>query len=218
MKRITLTLALLLSFAFAGLAQTPATLETAVAKFASAHSRTEVQQTANDFERLSLSDKTAWLPAYYASLVNTIVAFTEKDNVKKDALLDKAEKFLAQATKLQPQNEEIEVLRANIANARITVDPQKRWQKYGDIVETSLKKAEKLNPSNPRVTLLKAQNLYYTPKEYGGGKDKALPVVQESLAQFGAFKPASPLHPVWGEDQAKQILASCQKAEKTSKN
>jgi len=218
MKRITLTLALLISCTFAGMAQqAPQTsLETTVTKFTTAHSRAEVQQTANDFERLSLSEKTNWLPSYYASLVNTLMAFTEKDLSKKDALLDKAEQFYEQTAKLQPKNEEVEVLHANIANARITVDPDKRWKKYGEIVESSLRKAEKLNPNNPRVTLLKAQNLYYTPKEYGGGSDKALPIVQESLAQFKTFKPASTLHPSWGHDQAQQILLACQKTTTTT--
>ncbi|SHJ38902.1 hypothetical protein SAMN02745146_3001 [Hymenobacter daecheongensis DSM 21074] len=218
MKRITLSLALLLSVTFAGLAQqttTQASLENTVTKFTTARSLPEVQQTANDFERLSLSDKTAWLPSYYASLVNTLMAFAEKDVTKKDALLDKADIFYQQAAKLQPKNEEIEVLHANIANARITVDPEKRWNKYGEIVSSSLKKAEKLNPKNPRVTLLKAQNIFYTPKEYGGGTEKALPVLQESLAQFSSFKPASSVHPRWGEDQAKQMLVACQKSATT---
>ncbi|GAA3920070.1 hypothetical protein [Hymenobacter algoricola] len=225
MKRITLTLALLLSFTFAGLAQqapqptakaaqTP--LEATVTKFTTARSIAEVQLTANDFERLSLSETSNWLPSYYASLVNTLMAFTEKDLAKKDALLDKAEKFYEQTAKLEPKNEEVEVLHANIANARITVDPNKRWKKYGEIVESSLRKAEKLNPNNPRVTLLKAQNIFYTPKEYGGGTDKALPIVKESLAQFKTFQPASSVHPSWGQDQAKQILLACQKTTSTT--
>ncbi|TGE15302.1 hypothetical protein [Hymenobacter elongatus] len=216
MKRTTFTLALLLSLGYASQAQQAAQpgLETTVTKFTTSHSMAEVQQTANDFERLSLSDKSAWLPAYYASLVNTLMAFSEKDPAKKDALLDKADQFYQQAAKLQPKNEEIEVLHANIANARIKVDPEKRWEKYGEIVESSLNKAQKINPNNPRVTLLKAQNLFYTPKEYGGGPAKAMPVLEASLAQFGTFKPASALHPSWGEDQAKKMLLACQNATK----
>ena len=65
-------------------------------------------------------------------------------------LLDKAEKFCQYASKLQPNNDELAILTANIANARITVEPATRWEKYGEIVKTSVKEAKSINPENPR--------------------------------------------------------------------
>ncbi len=211
MKRITLTLALFVALISAGFAQQNADLETVVTKFNNAQTFDEIRTSGNEFERVSLKHNQDWLAAYYTSLVNMIVAFAEKTPVKKDALLDKAETFLKQADALQPNNDEIEILRANIASARITVDPNTRWEKYGQIISTSLKQAKKLNPENPRLSLLSAQSVFYTPEQYGGGKEKALPIVKESLAQFTRFKPASPLHPTWGEDRAKELLAACEK-------
>lgn len=213
MKRITLTIALLIALAVTSFAQNTA-LEAVVTKFNTAQSLSDIQASANEFERVSLGNKTEWLPAYYTSLVNMIMALSEKTPAKKDALLDKADKYLNQAATLQPKNDEIEILRANIANGRISVDPEHRWEKYGQVVSTSVKAAKQINPENPRLSLLSAQSLYYTPEEYGGGKAKALPVLKESLVQFARFKPASPLHPVWGEERAKELLAACERTTK----
>ncbi|GAB3999109.1 hypothetical protein GCM10028807_48410 [Spirosoma daeguense] len=211
MKRITLTLTLVVALFSASFAQQNAELTETVAKFNKAQSFDDVKSVGNDFERVSLKDKQNWLAAYYTSLVNLIAAFSEKVPAQKDALLDKADTYLTQAATLQPNNDEVEILRANIANARISVDPKNRWEKYGEIFSNSMNAAKKINPNNPRLNLLAAQSIYYTPKEYGGGKDKALPLVKKSLTQFASFKPASPEYPTWGEPRAKELLAACEK-------
>lgn len=214
MKRITSTIALLIALVTTSFAQQNTALEAVVIKFNTAQSFDDIRSSAGDFERVSLGHKQDWLASYYTSLVNMILAFSEKAPAKKDALLDKADEYLKQASALQPNNDEIEILRANIASGRITVDPNNRWEKYGQVISTSMKAAKKLNPENPRLSLLSAQSIYYTPEEYGGGKAKALPIVKESLVQFTRFKPASPLHPTWGEDRAKELLAACEKSTK----
>ena len=122
-------------------------------------------------------------------------------------ILDKADKFLATAEKLQANNDEIEVLKAYLASARMSVAPQDRWQKYGGIVGKALQNATKLNPENPRATFLAGQGIFYTPEAFGGGKKKAEPILQEAMSKFAKFKPASSIAPNWGERAAKWMLS-----------
>ena len=122
-------------------------------------------------------------------------------------LLDKADKFLAAAEKIQPKNDEIEVMKAYLAGARMAVAPQDRWQKYGGAVGMSLQNAYKLNPENPRAKMLEAQGIYFTPEAYGGGKKKAAPLFEEALKKFAKFKPASSIAPSWGERATTWLLS-----------
>ena len=81
-----------------------------------------------------------------------------------------------------------------------------RWQKYGPLATNYLKKAKELDPTNPRPDYLIGQSLLYTPVEYGGGKKVALPILQESMKKYEAFKPESSISPDWGKKIVKSIL------------
>jgi hypothetical protein len=56
---------------------------------------------------------------------------------------------------------------------------------------------------------MKGTGLLYTPPQYGGGKDKALPALEEAVAKFKTFKPASSIMPHWGEARANEVLEQC---------
>ena len=49
----------------------------------------------------------------------------------------------------------------------------------------------------------------YTPEQYGGGKEKAIPVLEMAVAKYKTFKPASPMMPHWGEERANTVLEQC---------
>jgi hypothetical protein len=66
-----------------------------------------------------------------------------------------------------------------------------------------------LDPNNPRLYYLQAMSLFNTPAQFGGGKDKAKPVFEKSVALFKAAQ-AKPLYPSWGRPQAENMLAQCQ--------
>ena len=48
---------------------------------------------------------------------------------------------------------------------------------------------------------MQANNLYFTPKMFGGGAEVAKPVYDEAKTRYAAFRPAGPLAPSWGERQ-----------------
>jgi hypothetical protein len=170
-----------------------------------------LQPLANKMERIANTEKTEWLPNYWVAYCYLMDSYSEKDDDKKDQLLDKADTYLEKIDKLVKGNDEVEIMRANIANARIAVSPSFRWMKYGSKIDKALNVAKKLKPQNPRISLLEAQGIFYTPAMFGGGKVKSKPVLEKAIEQFSKFKPTSCIHPNWGEMTAKWMLSQTDK-------
>jgi hypothetical protein len=72
-------------------------------------------------------------------------------------------------------------------------------------------KAIKLDAENPRAYLLKGTGLMYRPPQFGGGKDKAIPVLETAVEKYKTFKPSSSIMPHWGEKRAQEVLEQCKK-------
>ncbi|MEZ4903699.1 MAG: hypothetical protein R2822_19055 [Spirosomataceae bacterium] len=206
---------ILLFISFVGLqsiafAQNPhylKTMEEVVTKIQTAAFTDDLTPTANQFERIATAEPKEWLPNYWAAYCYLMKSYNEPIAEKKDVLLEKAEKLIGIAEKMEANNDEIEVMKANIASVRLSVDPQNRWQEYGAISGAALAKAKKINPENPRAKLLEAQGVFYTPESYGGGKNKAEPILKEALEKFTKFKPISTIHPNWGESVVKYFIS-----------
>jgi hypothetical protein len=146
------------------------------------------------------------LTYYYASYLNAVTVFIDTTTGNKDIILDKAEKLLSAADSLEPDNSEIYTIKAMISQGRLIVDPQNRWMKYGPLFSNFISKAKELDPENPRPVFIYAQNILYTPAQFGGGKDKALPHLKEAEEKYKNFEPETDLHPDWGEAVLKSTL------------
>ena len=147
---------------------------------------TALQEVANKFERIASSETAEWLPNYYAALCYNIIAQKQKEGSEKDKYLDKTDSFIEKLSKQNVTNQdEVEVLKAQNYMMRISVDGQARWMKYSSAFEGSIAKAKEINPENPRAYMLKAQMVYYTPAQFGGGPEKPVPkykkLMQNSL-------------------------------------
>ncbi|RRA98971.1 hypothetical protein [Larkinella rosea] len=184
-------------------------MEEAIAKVKFTTPTPELQQAAGQLERIGSAETAEWLPNYWAAYANAVLSFKETDKGKKDALLDKADAFYKKIAGQQADNDELMVLAAALASARLSVDPENRWQEYGQIFQTNLDKAKQKNPENPRIYLLQGQSLFYTPEQYGGGKTVACPVLKQAGEKFAKFKPASTIHPSWGADTDQYLLSQC---------
>jgi hypothetical protein len=214
MKRILLIINILLTsltFSYAQSEEYKTTMQEIVDSIQAAKWGVDLTPYANQLERIASAETKEWLPNYWASFCYMLKSYSEPVAEKKDILLEKAENLIAAAEKLMPKNDEIEVLKANIASARMAVDPQNRWQKYGEIVGKNLAAAQKLNPENPRAKLLEASSIFYTPEAFGGGKKKALPILKTAVEKFEVFKPTSTLMPNWGLNTTKFMLVEAEK-------
>ena len=171
----------------------------------------EFTALANDFKRIGDKEKTQWLPYYYAAF-STIqkgrLAMRDGKMAELDAIATEAQKSLDLATNLNKDNAENLILQKMIHSLKMMVDPQSRFMSEGMLAKEALEKAEKADPTNPRISLLKAEDTYFTPEQFGGSKTKGLELFQKSLDQFKVYKPKSTLDPNWGKGEAEYFLAN----------
>lgn len=165
------------------------------------------------FERIADAEKVKWLPYYYAALTQVNAGYFMNTDVMAggmattfDPIADKAESLLNKAEALSENNSEIYVVKKMIASLRMIADPMSRYMQYAPIAQEALATAKKLNPENPRVYLLEAQDKFYTPEQYGGSKSDALELFQTSLKKYDSFQPASSIDPHWGKATAAYFL------------
>jgi hypothetical protein len=179
---------------------------------------TVFQDAYNGFERISNASPKEWLPLYYQSYCEVMMGMRQSENSKKDESFDKAETLVSKADSLQPNNSEIYVMKSFITSMKISVDPQNRGQQLGMKSGMLLGKAIQFDPENPRAYFLRGQGLVYTPPQFGGGKDKAIPVLEKAVEKFAKFKPTSSIMPNWGEARCKAALAECKKSDQQNQD
>lgn len=181
-------------------------------KLAATQTLTEFTTLANEFERIANAEPAKWLPRYYTAYCYVSAVTMNKmeaDDIHKQ--LDIAQKHLDLLQKSFINETEILILQAFIYQMRIT--DMGKGMKYSGMAGDMLDEAEKLSPNNPRVYYLRGNNVFHTPKAFGGGKEKAKPLFEKAKSLFKTYKPATALDPSWGEWHNGQMLAECSTTE-----
>jgi hypothetical protein len=167
----------------------------------------QLQSMAGTFDRIGDAEKTQWLPYYYAALAQTWVGWSP-DTKDKDGNAARIKSYLDKAEAIE-KNAETYAVENMAATQQMLMDPQTRWATNGKDASDALQKGMSIDPNNPRLYYLQAMSLFNTPPQFGGGKDKAKPVFEKSIALFKSTQP-KPLYPTWGRQQAESMLAQCQ--------
>ena len=171
----------------------------------------EFTALANDFKRIGDKEKTQWLPYYYAAF-STIqkgrMTMREGKLADLDPIAADAQKSLDLAMDLSKDNAENLILQKMIHGLKMMVNPQERFMSEGMLAADALSKAEKIDAENPRLTLMKAEDTYYTPEQFGGSRARGLELFQKSLDQFKVYKTKSALDPNWGKGEAEYFIAN----------
>ncbi|MET3034609.1 hypothetical protein ABXT08_00775 [Chryseobacterium sp. NRRL B-14859] len=182
-----------------------------IAKIETSKTPEDFQTLANDFQRIGSKESSQWLPAYYAALASVQkgrVLMRTGNMQEMDAIASQAEKYLATAQNLAgADNAEIHLLRKMAFSLRMMVNPQQRYMTDGMRAAEELNVAEKLDPANPRIALIKAEDTYFTPEQYGGSKTKGIEQFKDALAKFNAYKPKTALDPNWGKAEAEYFIS-----------
>jgi hypothetical protein len=178
-----------------------------VALLDSAKTTDELTSLAGTFERIGDAEKTQWLPYYYAALAQTWIGWNPATK-DKDANSEKINAYLAKAETIE-KNAELYAVENMSATQQMLVDPSSRYMTNGKDAATALQKGMQADPNNPRLYYLQGMSLFGTPSQFGGGKDKAKPLFEKSIALYKAAQP-KPLYPHWGQQQAEAMLAQCQ--------
>lgn len=181
-----------------------------IAKIETCKSAEDFQNLANDFQRIGDKEKGKWLPNYYTAfsyIQKGRVLMREEKMESLDMVADQAQKYVDVAESTEKNNSEIHLLQKMIFSLKMMVNPQQRYMTYGMQAANELKKAEDFDPANPRVALIKAEDVYFTPEQYGGSKTKGLELFKVSLEKFSAYKPKTALDPNWGKSEAEYFLS-----------
>jgi len=180
-------------------------MDKGIKMFKSSDSEESLLKTSNYFYRISQVVKTDWLSSYYYALCNTKISMYQDDSDIKEEYLDKAFEILTSFDSLGKNNidsleiSEIYTLKAMIYVGKIFINPMVNGMKYGPLSSENIDKAIAFNPENPRPYYLNGQSKFYTPSAFGGGVDKALPLLKESIKYYKKFK-AKKYWPDWGGD------------------
>lgn len=203
MKKILIALAILCVGLGANAQDYKQILKQTMDAFDTTRSFTAKVQMANKVNLIAKKYNTEWAPQYYAAYAQAGLSMQPElmtESAKRDAYLDEAETHLADAvTLLGKQTDETHVMAAVIANYRLSVDGQKRWQQYGKVFEKELDDAKAINPDNPRMYLLKGINKMYTPTFFGGGKEASKPYFEKAKDLMDKEPNDDITKPYWGE-------------------
>lgn len=207
---ITLTVIFLaITVSFAGTRTFNKEMKSNLETLRSYEQTTDYNKLAADFESIANKNKNRWEPLYYAAYTYIIGSWKIDSKEAKIEMLTNAKTDIDRALKLSPNNDEILVLDAFYYQAMIMVDPAKYGMAYSQKASQLLHHAQAVNSENPRAEFLLAQNVYYTPVEYGGGKDKALPLFSKAAKLFNDQDTSNFLNPVWGEETNMKMLKEC---------
>ncbi|MBW8522084.1 hypothetical protein K0U91_06320 [Chryseobacterium chendengshani] len=210
MKKIFLSFALvcvsLLSFAQANYEKI---MTEKISKVEAAKTPQDFQALANDFQRIAEKEQKKWQPNYYTALsyIQKGRALMQEGKLQElDAIADQAQKYIEAAASIEKENSEIHLLQKMAYSLKMMVNPQERYMTFGMKAQEEMTIAEKLNPNNPRVTLIKAEDTYFTPEQYGGSKTKGMEQFKKALEQFNSFQPKTALDPNWGKSEAEYFI------------
>ena len=165
---------------------------------------------ANDFARIGDKEKTLWQPYYYAafSIIKKGRTLMQQNQLSQlDDVTKEAQNYIDKAEALSPNNAEIFLLKKMNHGLKMMVNPMERWQTEGQAAQVAQNKDKKLDPENPRISILEAEDFYYTPEQFGGSKSKGIELFKKALEQFKTYKIKSSVDPNWGQGEANYFIS-----------
>ncbi|MCZ2084715.1 MAG: hypothetical protein LC112_10630 [Flavobacteriales bacterium] len=211
MKKLFLTMLLLATVSIFAQTTFEKVMTEKIAKMEQSKTPEDFTALSNDFIRIGDKEKTQWLPYYYAAHTSiekgrSLMRTGQVSDL--DAIAAEAQTYLDKAAELSKDNAEVLILQKMIHGLKMMVDPQSRFMSEGMLGADALSKAEKIDPDNPRITMLKAEDTYYTPEQFGGSKAKGLELFQKAKDQFAVYQPKTVLYPNWGMGEVDYFLTN----------
>lgn len=171
---------------------------------------TQLQASAKRFEKLADTAGLRFAASYWAAVAYFSMAQVRiygtpdvKNEDKGLAHLESGIRFCDQALKIAPENGETLALKGTLIGMEIGLSLWKAPFKGPKIMEL-MKKAESVDPQNPRVQYHAGVSYLFTPSLLGGGIDKGLEYLQKSILLFENEKnqKRSLTEPDWGHSTA----------------
>ncbi|MBC8401771.1 MAG: tetratricopeptide repeat protein [Candidatus Marinimicrobia bacterium] len=160
----------------------------------------ELLQARAHFERgLSLNEK-QWLFHYYVAWCDHQLAnlsMGQQDKGKTKGYVNDGISQLDDAIELSPDFAEAYGLLSSLYGTKIGLIPWTGFW-YGPKAGRSIGKALSLEPDNPRLHMIQGISTYFTPEQWGGGKEKAKVSFQKAIELYKNDNP-EPILPDWGK-------------------
>lgn len=211
MKTLITTILLICTaaFTFAQNGDYKAQLEISIKKLDQAKSVSDFQGLEKTLVQLANTQKTEWLPYYYAAFCNAKIGFLLQDDgekiepysVRGEAQIKRSESLAKGDSKALA---EIYVVQAMIYRTKVFISPMTMGRQFGPLSDQFLKKAQKLDAENPRAIYLEAWTKYYTPKLWGGDKDLAKELAGKAIQKLPAT--TFSVMPHWGKAESETLL------------
>ncbi|MDB4902042.1 MAG: hypothetical protein JWQ63_1323 [Mucilaginibacter sp.] len=147
--------------------------------------------------------KKDWHPLYYECLGYIKLSRAYQNTEQKKAAIQKAADLL---DGLPVTNDEVLVLRALYALNYLAID-RSEWQTYLPMLNNSLKKAQDINPDNPRSYYLQGLLKYNMPASMRGGHEEGIKLFQQSMEKFESYQTTDDLAPRWGKKEVEKYLS-----------
>jgi hypothetical protein len=181
-------------------------LEAAVILLNNCQTQDQYVSTFAKMEELYKQDPSAWLPAYYASIIKARMAMKKMGDA--DQLANEAIQWLA-ITKALHNSDEVLCLESIVYTSKMSVNPIFRWKVYESRIKKPLELANALNKNNPIPYILKANLQYKMPVLFGGGCNSARPIAQKAKLAFDQIKTDFTVMPHWGRPILEDLMKAC---------
>lgn len=170
----------------------------------------ETEQAVALFERIAQAEPERWLPSYYAANVLISTSFMTQDKAQKQAMLEKAKTYIAEAHQRSPENSEIHTLEGLLYTAYVAMDPQTYAMQYGQKIMDLHQKAIKLDEKNPRAQANLIEYEMGTASFFGQDLQPFCERMQKIIPLFENQQVEVPFAPSYGLERAQQVAQSCQ--------
>lgn len=186
-------------------------LQNAVARLDKASGLVDYEALEKEFSGIAVR-KPDWLPYYYAAFCNAKIGFLYRENgeriepysKKGEEQALKAKALLNTATQKKELSELYTVM-SMVYRTRMFINPMRYGRRFGMLSGQYLQKAKELNPQNPRAMYVDALIKYYTPAMWGGDKNLAKQLANESLAKLQNVTAGTAPH--WGKAENMELLS-----------
>src|SRR6476661_5175942 len=180
MKPLLLLLVMLVSIAvFSQSDKYTQAMQKDLAMLDSAKTAADLNTASAAFERIGDAEKTQWLPYYWAALAKVRIGWVD-NSVDKDKLANEVKALCAKGEAIN-DNAEFASIRNMASTQQMLVNPQERWQTYGQEAAAAVQNGMQMDPNNPRLYYLQGMSIFNTPEQFGGGKEKAKPIFQKAV-------------------------------------
>lgn len=188
-----------------------------ITKIQEAKTVVELQNVANNFERIAQVAEGEWLPNYYHSYISinmAIKSFSTKDWPAFEKFVAQSKASLEVANSKTPPNAELLVLKAFISQIEIIRDPMVKGPLLTKELMTDIHTAMAMDADNPRANLVLGKQYLYMPSFLGGSKEKAKEQFTLAELKFKSQKCKTDengdpkITPSWGEQATQRAIAS----------